>query len=899
MKTNLIFVSLALTLLALQPYWSLAGATQPPAENLKIWLAADKGVTTNSDGSIVSWADQAPALVAGGLAHDGISSGMGVPMLSVGSSFPSGAHAVITLDGTTGFVLENVLDATTPTVSAYVVAAIADPTSGGALLANSRSPFGFILGLSRNANSPGAADWYTGTPGNDLLSARLANNTPFLVEATFDSVTGAKTLYTNGVQAATASGNALTYATWAALAIGAYGTFPNVDAPLDTNILDVTLSGDFFTGDIAEVLFYDSESAAQRLAVEAYFYQKYFFTPTGAAAIAKQAVNQTVNESLPVTFAVGANGAPPLSYQWFTNGAAVPGATAPWYTLNSVSRTNAGQFTVVVSNGLGTATSSAALTVIPDTTPPTLASADRDYVSSTTVSVVFSKAVSAATATVAANYAINNGVTVSSAVIGATPDTVVLTTSPITFGPAYALTVNGVADLNGNVIAAGARHALAVVNPNAPIPTAHLKLWLRADLGVTTNASGAATAWADQQVGTPPKNGTSTGSSLLVQDDTFPNGLHSVIQFDGASAGFNLANGSDMLLTNMAIYAVWSIPQDGQMKTLFSNYRDVAGWCVGISDDTQDVVKWFTAPPDSLQNTGAPMVVGQYYMTTCTYSSAGRLKSLFMGTNLLGSESGIPLTYASGVKLTVGYLGNGAQHCACNLAELIAYDAVSPSQEALVWNYLNQKYFEVGTDKPVITLQPQSETVAELDPVSFEVLYLGAPPVSFQWLLNGSVIPGATQAIYEIPGVSRAQQGDAFSVVLSNSFGTVTSSNAILKVILDTNAPALVSAFRDYLSASQVTVVFSKTVAGAAVLNPGNYAINNGVIIQQAAFGLNSNTVVLTTSPLAQGLDLHLDGQRGPGPGGQRHRHQFPDRPGDAPLVSPSSPQRPGGLAGG
>jgi hypothetical protein len=858
MKANLIFASLALTVLATRPCSSLAGAPQPPADNLKVWLAADTGVTTNVDGSIALWTDQAPALVAGGADHNGNPSGTDVPMLSVASYFPSGAHPVITLDGATGFVLDNVLDATTPTVSAYVVATVTDPAGGGALLANSRSPYGLILGLSQNANLIGAADWYTGAPANDLLSAPLANGTPLLVEATFDSVTEVKTLYTNGVKAATGSGLALTYATWAALCIGAYGTFPNVNAPLDTNVADVTLSGDFFTGDIAEVLFYDSESTAQRLAVEAYFYQKYFFTPTGAAAIAKPPVNQTVNESQPVTFAVGANGAPPLSYQWFTNGAAVPGATAPWYTLNSVSRSNAGQFTIVVSNALGTATSSVALTVIPDTTPPTLVSADRDYVSSTTVSVVFSKAVSAATATATANYAINSGVTVSSAVIGATPDTVVLTTSPITFGPAYVLTVHGVSDQDGNVIAAGSHHALAVVNLNAPIPTTALKLWLRADLGVTTNASGAATAWADQQVGTPPKNGTSTGSPLLVQDNTFANGLHSVMQFDGASAGFNLANGSDMLLTNMTIYAVWSIPQDGQMETLFSNYRDVAGWCVGISDDTQDLVKWFTAPPNQLEDTAAPMTPGQYYMTTCAYSSAGGLKSLFMGTNLLASESGIPLTYASGVSLTVGFLGNGGQHCNCNLAELIAYDAVSPSQEALVWNYLNQKYFEVGTGKPVITGQPQSVTVNEFDPAAFDVLFLGAPPVSFQWLDNGTAIPGANQATYQIPSVSRTQQGDAFSVQLSNTFGIVTSSNAILTVILQTNPPALVSAFRDYLNAGQATVVFSKTVAGATALIPGNYAINNGVTIQQAVFGLNSNTVVLTTSPLALGPSYTL-----------------------------------------
>lgn len=853
MKTNLIFASLAFTLLATLPALSLAAAMQPPAGHLKVWMGADRGVITNADGTIASWADQAPALVPGGADHSAIPMGMDVPVLSERANFPSGAHPVITLHGTDGFVLENVLDATTPNVSAYAVAAVTDPTTGGALISNLRSPFGYVLGLSQS--TPGAADWYTGEPANDLLSAPLATDQPFLIEGMYSSSTETKFLYTNGVQAATKSGVALNYATWAALTIGARGTFPATQPP-DTNVLNVTFNGDYFTGDIAEVLLYDSQSTSQRLAVEAYFYQKYFSVPTGAAAIAKQPVSQNVNELQPVTFAVSANGVPPLSYQWFTNGVAIPGATGPWYTLDSVSRTNAAQFTVVVSNASGTVTSSsAALTVIPDTTRPTLLAADRDFLSLTEAKVVFSKAVSAATATVASNYGINNGVAVSKAVMGATPDTVVLTTSAITFGPSYTLTVSGVSDQLGNVITASSQRALAVVNPNAPIPTTNLKLWLRADLGLTTNASGTVTSWKDQQVGSLAKNGTYTGKPLLVQD-VFPNGSHPVIQFNGSS-GFRLANGNDMRLTNMTVYLVWNILEDSQMKTVFGNYRDVAGWCIGISDATPDRMKWFTAPPDSFEPEGGQLTVGQYYLTTCSYASAGGQKSVFVGTNLVGSASGVPLVYASGVSLTVGFLGNGAQYINGNVAEVIAYAEVSPAQEALVWEYLNQKYFEVGTGKPVITRQPQSQTVVELDPATFEVGFRGEPPISIQWLRNGAEIPGATNSVYQT-SASRTQQGDAFSARLSNGLGTVTSSGAILTVILDTNAPTLVSAFRDYLSAGQVTVVFSRGVASATALIPGNYSISNGASVQQAVFGPNSSTVVLTTSPLTQGQSYTL-----------------------------------------
>ena len=36
---------------------------------------------------------------------------------------------------------------------------------------------------------------------------------------------------------------------------------------------------------------------------------------------------------------------------------------------------------------------------------------------------------------------------------------------------------------------------------------------------------------------------------------------------------------------------------DAISQVMLGNYRDVAGWAVGISDGTQDRVKWFTAPP--------------------------------------------------------------------------------------------------------------------------------------------------------------------------------------------------------------------------------------------------------------------------------------------------------------
>lgn len=58
-----------------------------------------------------------------------------------------------------------------------------------------------------------------------------------------------------------------------------------------------------------------------------------------------------------VTMAVVATGTLPLSYQWHFNGASIPNATNPSYSLPKVALTNAGTFYVVVANQSGSITS--------------------------------------------------------------------------------------------------------------------------------------------------------------------------------------------------------------------------------------------------------------------------------------------------------------------------------------------------------------------------------------------------------------------------------------------------------------------------------------------------------------------------------------------------------------
>jgi hypothetical protein len=80
--------------------------------------------------------------------------------------------------------------------------------------------------------------------------------------------------------------------------------------------------------------------------------------------IAAQPQSQSVTRGESVEFRVGAGGSNPLSYQWSFNGVPIEGANDSTLTLNNVQLNQAGNYSVWVSNALGTASSSNAVLVV-------------------------------------------------------------------------------------------------------------------------------------------------------------------------------------------------------------------------------------------------------------------------------------------------------------------------------------------------------------------------------------------------------------------------------------------------------------------------------------------------------------------------------------------------------
>ena len=88
--------------------------------------------------------------------------------------------------------------------------------------------------------------------------------------------------------------------------------------------------------------------------------------PPSMPSIQMQPQSQTVTAGSSVQFMVVASGRPAPTYQWYLNGAAISGATGSTYSLPAAQSSNAGNYTVTVTNDVGSVTSDpATLTVNP------------------------------------------------------------------------------------------------------------------------------------------------------------------------------------------------------------------------------------------------------------------------------------------------------------------------------------------------------------------------------------------------------------------------------------------------------------------------------------------------------------------------------------------------------
>ncbi len=82
---------------------------------------------------------------------------------------------------------------------------------------------------------------------------------------------------------------------------------------------------------------------------------------------------------------------------------------------------------------------------------------------------------------------------------------------------------------------------------------------------------------------------------------------------------------------------------------------------------------------------------------------------------------------------------------------------------------------------PVITVQPESQTVAIGADVIFTVAATGSPAPAYQWQHNGTNLNGETEAVLKLLSVTTLDAG-SYTVVITNTAGVTSSQPALLTV---------------------------------------------------------------------------------------------------------------------
>jgi uncharacterized lipoprotein YddW (UPF0748 family) len=150
---------------------------------------------------------------------------------------------------------------------------------------------------------------------------------------------------------------------------------------------------------------------------------------------------------------------------------------------------------------------------------------------------------------------------------------------------------------------------------------------------------------------------------------------------------------------------------------------------------------------------------------------------------------------------------------------------------------------------PEIAAQPQSRTNYAGTPASFAVTAAGATPLIYQWRQDGVPLPLATNSTYSIAAVSPGDAG-AYTVVVTNSFGTVTSSVATLSVIIP--PPNLRSVALWQIGAGERNYITSGNTERGLSFNP----VNGNLLVVSRAGG--NGVYVLNSTNGADRHSLHL-----------------------------------------
>jgi uncharacterized delta-60 repeat protein len=158
---------------------------------------------------------------------------------------------------------------------------------------------------------------------------------------------------------------------------------------------------------------------------------------------------------------------------------------------------------------------------------------------------------------------------------------------------------------------------------------------------------------------------------------------------------------------------------------------------------------------------------------------------------------------------------------------------------------------------PVITSQPTNQTVFAGGTATFSVAASGALPLSYQWNFNGTNIVEATNATLTLTNVQLSQAGN-YAVLVTNAYGSVLSSNAVLTVNPPSPGIPVITGFSPASGPIGTVVTIFGTNFSPVASN--NFVRFEGFRATVLAAGSNSLTVVVLVGAPRGPLTVTVNG---------------------------------------